>query len=139
MKKPCPIDLSLMERLKAGSHTSTVPSKDKSLEQVFKLRLKGTMPQLANVKDDPNQQQYAEDGAAISPQKTIKFKPCEVEVSPAARKAGGSLTTVVASKEKTTEIVYKLTLKGKMPAIAEARRDPAEAMAIAAAEKEAEL
>ena len=52
MKTPCIIDMSLGERLKAGAYTSTTQgsSKDKAQEAVFKLKLKGDLPVLAEVK-----------------------------------------------------------------------------------------
>jgi hypothetical protein len=46
----------------------------------------------------------------------------------------------VANKDKkqVEEIVFKLKVKGGQPKIADARKDPKEAHAIAAAEKEAD-
>jgi len=53
---------------------------------------------------------------------------------------GGSLTNVVQSKDMKgeDEVVFKLKIKGGQPKIQQARKDPNEAMANAAAEKEAE-
>lgn len=49
------------------------------------------------------------------------------------------MTNVVPNKDKKVEeVVFKLRVKGGQPKIAEARKDPNEAMANAAAEKEAE-
>ena len=39
-------------------------------------------------------------------------KPCEIDISLAARLKAGALTTVVPAKDKAAETVFKLTLKG---------------------------
>jgi len=107
MKTPCIIDISLQERLKAGSHTSTVPSKDKTQESVFKLKLKGEMPQLAEVKQDPSMTQKDEDGVAIiSPEKKTKSKPCEIDASLQERINAGSITTQVPSAKQEEPEVF---------------------------------
>jgi myo-inositol-hexaphosphate 3-phosphohydrolase len=67
-----------------------------------------------------------------------KPKPDPVDKAIQLRLKGGSLTNVVASKEKNDEVVFKLKLKGGQPKISEARKDPNEAMANAFAEKEAD-
>ena len=68
-----------------------------------------------------------------------KPKVDPVDKSLQLRLKGGSLTNVVVNKDKKTdEIVFKLRIKGGQPKLAEARKDPSEAMANAAAEKEAE-
>ena len=41
-------------RMKEGSHTSTLPSKDKTVEETFKLKLKGGQPELAEPKPKPD-------------------------------------------------------------------------------------
>ena len=79
MKTPCIIDLSIGERLKAGSHTSTTVSKEKDTTVVFKLRSKGDMPELAEVKQDPSMMAKADDGTVLSPEKKTKSKPCEID------------------------------------------------------------
>ena len=55
------------------------------------------------------------------------------------RLKGGALTNVVPSKEKKEELIFKLKLVGGQPKISDVRKDPNEALAIAAAEKEADL
>ena len=44
--KPCEIEVSMGLRKKAGSLTSTVPEAKKEGETVFKLKLKGEIPEL---------------------------------------------------------------------------------------------
>ena len=88
------IDISLSERLKAGSHTSTVSSKEKDSSTAFKLRLKGEMPELAEPKVDPSMVPRADDGTPQSPEKKVK-KVCEIDVSLQERIAAGSITTTV--------------------------------------------
>ena len=81
MKIACEIDISLQARLKAGSLTSQVKDAKKD-EKVFKLSLKGEMPKLAEVKDDPSMLITNEDGETVSPaRKSVKMKPCEIDVS----------------------------------------------------------
>jgi hypothetical protein len=50
----CEIDLSLAQRLKAGSLTSTIAAdKSKPQETVFKLKIKGEIKIANEVKEDP--------------------------------------------------------------------------------------
>lgn len=58
-------------------------SKDKTKkEESFTLKLKGKMPVLAEVKDDPAMLKKNEEGEAISPaRKSIKMKPCDIDMS----------------------------------------------------------
>lgn len=46
--KPDPIDISLSKRLAAGNYQSTIPVDKKKVvaEKVFKLKLKGKIPEL---------------------------------------------------------------------------------------------
>ena len=46
--KPDPIEKSIAIRTKGGSVNTIVPNKDKKEEAVFKLRLKGAQPKLAD-------------------------------------------------------------------------------------------
>tara|TARA_B110000305_G_scaffold214053_1_gene250507 strand:+ start:405 stop:590 length:186 start_codon:yes stop_codon:yes gene_type:complete len=48
----------------------------------------------------------------------LSKKPCEIDISLAARLKAGALTTVVPAKDKAAETVFKLTLKGGQPEIA---------------------
>ena len=47
-------------------------------------------------------------------------KPCEIDISLAARLKAGALTTVVPAKDKAAETVFKLTLKGDFSLITNA-------------------
>ena len=108
---------------------------------MFKLKLKGEMPELAEVKQDPTMMRKDSEGAPVSPEKKVKAKPCEIDASLAERIKAGAVTSTIPSekaKDKNSDIVFKLSLKGPQPKISEVRKDPNEAMANAAAEKEAE-
>ena len=98
------------------------------------------MPELAEVKQDPSMLAKADDGTMISPEKKVKSKPCEIDLSLQQRVKAGSLTSTVTDKAKSdNDVVFKLKLKGAAPVISEARKDPNEDIANAAAEKEADL
>ena len=98
--------MSIGDRLKAGSHTSTVASKDKDTSTVFKLRQKGDMPELAEARVDPSAMLMNAEGKLVSPEKKTKSKPCEIDLSLQERIGAGSLTTTVpeAKKEEKQQI-----------------------------------
>ena len=98
--------MSIGDRLKAGSHTSTVASKDKDTSTVFKLRQKGDMPELAEARVDPSAMLMNAEGKLVSPEKKTKSKPCEIDLSLQERIGAGSLTTTIpeAKKEEKQEI-----------------------------------
>jgi hypothetical protein len=98
------------------------------------------MPELAEVKQDPSMMAKGDDGTVLSPEKKTKSKPCEIDTSLQQRIKSGSLTSTVTDKATNPEevVLFKLRLSGSAPVISEARKDPNQALAIAAAEKEAD-
>ena len=118
VKTPCIIDVSLGERLKAGAYTSTTQgsSKDKSQEVVFKLKLKGDMPVLAEAKSDPSMIAKNSDGAPVAPEKKTKSKPCEIDASLQERIVEGSITSTVRNggASSNTDEVFSLKQTGEI-------------------------
>ena len=90
--------------MKAGnSHTSVVPAKGKNTdEECFVLKLKGKIPELAKPKDqeveairrlsktNPKAAAVAEQAMVKRKSTIIPNRPCEIEVSMAARIKAGS-------------------------------------------------
>ena len=99
------------------------------------------MPELAEPRVDPAAMLMNAEGKLVSPEKKSKGKPCEIDLSLQQRVKAGSVTST--SQEKVTksddDVLFKLKLNGPQPVIAELRKDPNEALANAAAEKEAEV
>jgi hypothetical protein len=77
--------------LKEGSMTSTVPNKDKTQEEVFKLKLSGGQPELADVKQNPDKAH----SNAVKRQSTTTGPACEIEASLKARLKEGAINSVI--------------------------------------------
>jgi hypothetical protein len=141
-KEEDPIETSIGIRKKAGNITQVVADKNsKSGKFFFTLRTKGDPIPITDQAKKANAIEEGRTDAAGNVIEEEKPKPDPVDKSLQQRLKGGSLTNVVPSKDKkgAEEVVFKLRIKGgQQPKIGEARKDPSEAMANAAAEKEAE-
>ena len=73
------------------------------------------MPELAEPKVDPSAMMMNAEGKLVSPEKKVKGKPCEIDLSLQERIAAGSLTTTVpeAKKEGPNE-VFALKQQGEI-------------------------
>lgn len=78
---------------------------------MFKLKLKGEMPELAEVKQDPTMMRKDSEGAPVSPEKKVKAKPCEIDASLQERIAAGSIVTQVPQATASAPVEKIFTLK----------------------------
>ena len=62
------------------------------------------MPELAEPKVDPSSMMMNAEGKLVSPEKKVKSKPCEIDLSLQERITAGSLTTTVPEAKKDEPI-----------------------------------
>ena len=136
-----PIDSSIGIRKKAGNITQTVADKNsKHGKFFFTLRTAGEPVKISEeaIKAVAIAEGRTDASGKVIEEEKPKVDPIDKQLQ--LRLKGGSITNVVVNKDKKTEeIAFKLKIKGGQPKLAEARKDPNEALANAAAEKEAEV
>ena len=108
MKKDDVIYHSLEARKATGAVNNTVPNTEKSNEVVFKLRIKGEMPKLKDVAEDPDDAKRKEAEGPQVDYAALK-KDDVIYHSLETRKASGAINnTVPADKNAPEEVVFKL-------------------------------
>ena len=123
LKKEDVIMHSLDERKAAGSLTSTTAADKSKKDVVFTLRVKGEMPKLKEVAEDPElAKQRAAEGPVIDHAKLKKEDLIFHSLD--ARKAAGSLTSTVPADKSKKDVVFTLRQTGEGPILAEVAEDP---------------
>jgi hypothetical protein len=87
-----------------------VTNKDKKPveEIVFKLKIKGGQPKIADARKDPNQALAIAAAEKEADQLKLMKTPCIIDIAVSERMKAGSATSTIASKEKDTTAVFKL-------------------------------
>lgn len=120
---PCDIDISIAQRHKAGSLTSTVPADKSKQETVYKLKLKGEIKIANEVKENPNDAMAIAEKKAEAEQKKITATACDIDISLAQRHKAGSVTSTVPADKSKTDVIFTIKVKGEYK-LSEARSDP---------------
>ena len=131
-----PIDKSLKSRVKDGkfSHMTTIKEAKQAEPDVFKFKLKGGQPELAQPKKDPSTVASAQESSQGGSGPSLNRLPSEkagadpIDKSLKTRVTDGKFNHMTTVKDpKTPETnVFKLKLKGGQPVLMEAAKDPEE-------------
>ena len=105
-----PVDKAIQARIKSGALNNVVANKDKKQveEIVFKLKVKGGQPKIADARKDPKEAHAIAAAEKEADQLKLQKTPCIIDITVAERMKAGSATSTIASKEKDTTVVFKL-------------------------------